>query len=189
MLRLRRPDAGFLSRVVAEQREVAPDYPGVGGTLRGETPAGFRADRHRVDLGDGDEVFDRAVRGLRDWAPHRSAGLVVETDGPISEGTTVVMAAPLPVGFAVAACRIVAVIDEQDAFGFAYGTLPLHPAKGEELFVVRRTAGAVSFEVVVFSRPRQVLAKLGGPVARRMQTRVTQQYVAGMVAAASTPSG
>ena len=54
-----------------------------------------------------------------------------------------------------APCRIVGVIEEEeDRWGFAYGTLPGHFEQGEEAFVVSRsTDGRVHFEVTAFSRP------------------------------------
>ena len=80
-----------------------------------------------------------------------------------------------------APCRIVGVIDEPNRWGFAYGTLPGHPEQGEESFHVRRTAGGeVSFEIVAFSRPAALLARLGSPVARIVQARVTRAYLEGV---------
>ena len=75
----------------------------------------------------------------------------------------------------------VRVVDEPDRYGFAYGTLPAHPEEGEERFVATRDeTGAVRFEVAAFSRPHDLLTKLGGPVARAVQRRATQQYLDGM---------
>jgi hypothetical protein len=56
-------------------------------------------------------------------------GLIVSVDGPPVAGLAVAMSAPPPVGFIDAVCRVVAVIDEPDRFGFAYGTLPDHPER------------------------------------------------------------
>jgi uncharacterized protein (UPF0548 family) len=38
----------------------------------------------------------------------------------------------------------------------------------------------VDFEVAAFSRPHDVLTKLGGPVPRAIQTRATARYLEGM---------
>ena len=63
-------------------------------------------------------------------------------------------------------------------FGFAYGTLPGHPEQGEEAFHVHRDAsGVVTVEIVAFSRPASLLARLGSPVARAIQQRTTRSYV------------
>ena len=114
---------------------------------------------------------------------HRGAGLAVAADGPVATGTTVVLAAPLPLGHALAACRIVATVDDPgERFGFAYGTLPLHPEEGEEAFIVTRdAAGGATFEIRVFWRPHHVLAKLGAPVATRLQRQATGRYLDAMV--------
>ena len=72
-------------------------------------------------------------------------------------------------------------VDERERFGFAYGTLPLHPASGEEAFVVERGPdGAVRFRVVAVSRPASPLARVGAPVARLVQRRVTNGYLEGL---------
>ena len=85
--------------------------------------------------------------------------------------------------YVVAACRIVWVVDEDDRFGFGYGTLPAHPECGEEAFVVRRDeAEQVHFDIRAFSRPRHLLARAGAPFARVIQERITRRYLAAMQA-------
>lgn len=61
--------------------------------------------------------------------------------------------------------------------GFAYGTLPGHPERGEEAFVVERAGIAATFSIVAFSRPAALAARLGGPIARGVQRRVTRAYL------------
>lgn len=81
----------------------------------------------------------------------------------------------------LAPCRIVYVLEEPYRRGFAYGTLPGHPERGEESFVVTRSPdGEVRFTVTAFSRPADLLARLGAPVAGRIQRRVTRRYVEGL---------
>lgn len=183
MLRLTRPSSGDLDGILAEQRSTVPGYPGIGGTVHGQFPPGFNHDHYEIRLGGTDEVWRRAVAALQDWAPQRGSGVVVATDGPVAEGTTVALAAPLPLGWAVAACRVVAAIDEPLRFGFAYGTLPVHPEEGEELFLLIRSDDVVRFEITSFSRPRHALARLGAPVARRVQVRMTRRYLGAMAEA------
>jgi uncharacterized protein (UPF0548 family) len=99
----------------------------------------------------------------------------------IAVGTDVVVALRIGPAWVVVACRIVSVMDTDDAYGFAYGTLPGHPERGEEAFhVVRAPDGEVTFQVVAFSRPADPLARLGSPVARRIQTRITKGYLEGI---------
>jgi uncharacterized protein (UPF0548 family) len=92
-----------------------------------------------------------------------------------------VLAIALPGISAIAACRIVYVVDEADRFGFAYGTLPAHPEQGEESFLVQRDAeGTIRFVVTAFSRPRHPLTRIGAPIARRIQLGVTRRYLNGL---------
>lgn len=75
-------------------------------------------------------------------------------------------------------CRVVYVVDEPDRRGFAYGTLPGHPEAGEERFVLRRRDdGSVELTIAAFSRPASMLAKVGGPLSRKIQDMMTQRYL------------
>jgi uncharacterized protein (UPF0548 family) len=81
----------------------------------------------------------------------------------------------------LASCEIVYVTDDTDRFGFAYGTLPSHPERGEEAFHVERSAdGEVTFGVIAFSRPADLFGRVGGPVARAVQNGVTNAYLEGV---------
>jgi uncharacterized protein (UPF0548 family) len=78
----------------------------------------------------------------------------------------------------VAAYRLISVFDEPDRFGYVYATLPLHPEEGEEaLFVERAADGKVHFELRVLSALHDPIARLGGPVSRRMQSAATRRYI------------
>jgi uncharacterized protein (UPF0548 family) len=81
------------------------------------------------------------------------------------------------------ACRIVYVVDEPgpvQRFGFAYGTLPEHAESGEERLTVERHEedSAVWYDILAFSRPRHMLARLGYPWARRVQKRFARDSAA-----------
>ena len=77
-----------------------------------------------------------------------------------------------------APCRVVYVVDGQREKGFAYGTLPGHPESGEERFAVLwREDDVVEIRIRAFSRPATWWARLGGPVARRVQLGITQRYL------------
>ena len=92
--------------------------------------------------------------------------------------------------WSAAPCRVVYVVEEADHVGFGYGTLPGHPECGEAAFAVSRdAAGAVVFRVWSFSRTVDPLARLGSPIARRIQKRVTQRYLDALVDAANAPDG
>jgi uncharacterized protein (UPF0548 family) len=129
----------------------------------------------------GPAAFDRGIDAIRTWAIHRGAGLQVATDGPIAMGTNVALSAALPVGFADATCRIVAVIDEPNRYGFAYGTLSVHPERGEEAFVLARDGDSpVRWDVSAVSSPVHPLARLLPPLANHLQDRAARRYLSAM---------
>ena len=73
--------------------------------------------------------------------------------------------------------RVVYVVDEPRRRGFAYGTLPGHPERGEESFVVERLADdSVWLVIRAFSRPSGPLVWIGYPVARLLQAVYTARY-------------
>ncbi|MEA2825638.1 MAG: hypothetical protein QOG43_77 [Actinomycetota bacterium] len=157
-------------------------YPEIGCTLvPGATPSFTRT------LGHGPAAFDGAVQGLREWAPQLALGARVHPpDAPITIGTTVLIvlrAGPLEV---VARDRIVVCVDEPGRFGFAYGTLPGHPERGEESFLVRLLPdGTVTGTVTVVAGPGSWPAKLGGPVLGVLQRWAVRRYLAALHAAAT----
>ncbi len=82
-------------------------------------------------------------------------------------------------------CRVVNVTDAEDQYGFAYGTLSVHPERGEESFtVVREGDGNVSFHIVAVSRPRPMLASAFPSAGRMLQRAATSRYLDSMRAAA-----
>ena len=181
MIRVPGPVEDDLARALATMAEAELTYPEVGAT-RGDLPPGYRHDRYERVLGPGPDVFAVACAGLRDWACHEGAGLVRLPERPeLREGVTLVQALPVGPARFLAACRIVYVIDQPTRFGFAYGTLPLHPETGEEAFVVSLDAdGLVRLRIVVFSRPRHPLARLGWFLGRQLQVRTTHRFLDGL---------
>lgn len=184
-LSLGRPTVADLEAIRLEQLHLPLSYSDVGATLRGERPRGYFHDTRTVDLGRGDEKFEAAKVALRAWAAHRGARILLAPVGaPIEVGTVVTMTLPVLGIHIHANCRIVAVVDEPDAFGFAYGTLTSHPETGEESFVIRKTAdGGVSFTVTAFSRPGELIPWCCLPVVRVLQHRAARQFGEGMKAA------
>jgi len=175
-----------------------PTYDEVGAT-DGVPPPGYRHVHRREVVGMGREAFAAAADALVGWRVHRAAGLRVTASGPAT-AVGVVVAQRFGVGplGLDAPCRVVAVVDEPAARGFAYGTLPGHPESGEERFVVRlhrpgteeptdsdEATASVTAEITTFWRPVTVLSRLGGPLTRVTQRLVTDRYLAALRAAAS----
>jgi uncharacterized protein (UPF0548 family) len=148
-------------------------------------PAGYRHDRYEALLGDGVGALERAGAALLAWRAQIGAGVeVFPPDSRVEAGETVVLL--LRAGlWAPAPCRVVYVIEEPDEVGFAYGTLPGHPECGEAAFtLVRGSEGQVTFVVRSFSRRVDPLARLGAPLARLAQLRVTRRYLTALAEAA-----
>ena len=181
MFTLTRPSDARIADVLRRQQDQPFSYAEVGAT-RTVPPAGYNVDVHRVPLGHGRATFAAAQDAICAWKmfPPEMTRLCFP-DQPIAVGTTVgVLCRDLGL-WSLHAARIVYVIDETaattagavDRFGFAYGTLPDHAERGEERFLVewRRTDDAVWYDILAFSRPRHLFAKLAYPYVRRLQRR------------------
>lgn len=153
-------------------------YPEVGATA-GELPAGYHHLRLERIVGHGRDDFERAADDLLSGAVQRRAGAIVQlSEVPLREGTHVQMRLRVgPLTFKIP-CVVVWVERTAESCGFAYGTLPGHPERGEERFEVRLTpSGEVTFRIVAFSSPGRWFTWLGGPVARLVQRKATERYL------------
>ena len=150
-------------------------YEPVGETWRATLPHGMH-EQTRV-IGHGADDLASAIDGLKQWASHRGAGLDVLQAPALQVGEVFVAVMPL-VAFEVRiTCRIVGVVDTPTSFGFAYGTLPVHPESGEESFVVTMEAdGSIVYRIRYYSTARHPIAKLGGPVTKAMQKQFVHRY-------------
>lgn len=143
-----------------------------------EPPPGFRHDSFRRVIGSGTEDFARARRGLEQWAAHRRSGVAVfPADAALDPGSTVAILTRQLGLWVLAACRVDSVIDESTRFGFVYATLPDHPERGYESFVVSVRDDQVTFEIDAVSRPAIPLVRLGAPVTRVLQRRASDAYL------------
>lgn len=141
--------------------------------------------RRDAALGSGADLFDRASRALINWDMHRRAGLVVVTDGPATVGRTVTLRPRTGPGawFRIAApCEVTSAIDRPTARGFTYRALPGHPETGWESFLVERdpATDVVRLWIEAESAHATLLAKVGAPVARYEQNRLTRRYLAAL---------
>ncbi len=154
-------------------RDQPLSYPEVGRVLT-DPPPGYRyfSRSRRVRSA---AAFDEVADAVLTWQVHARAGLRVRTSHRHAEPGTVVV---LHLGPLRIPCRVVTVIDEPRRRGFVYGTLPGHPERGEEAFVVdQRADGAVDLTVTAFSRPASRLARLGGPLGTGAQRLMTRRYL------------
>ena len=84
--------------------------------------------------------------------------------------------------------RFVGPEDHVERYGFAYGTLEAHAESGEERFSIewRRDDGSVWYDILAFSRPNHVLARLGYPLVRRLQKRFARDSHRAMLRAVAS---
>jgi uncharacterized protein (UPF0548 family) len=170
VISLRRPSDADLDALAARASTTAPTYAGDDGTA-----AAYRNNRWSRVVNAG-TTWDEAKQALSAWRAHSGAGVRVRPGVAPTVGGTVALAFRVGPVYVLAPCRVVATIEEADEFGFTYATLPGHPEQGEESFVLRRGPG-VEFHVTAVSRPADVLTRLGGPVAKLVQRRVTERYL------------
>jgi uncharacterized protein (UPF0548 family) len=149
------------------------------GATRGALPPGYRHVVRRARLGEGEGTFHRAVDALFTWRMHAGAGLTaVVAPAEAAVGELVVMRLGPPGFGPVVPCRVVWVEKGPRRAGLAYGTLPGHPASGEEAFVVEWAQDdAVYAQIRAFSRFVAPWARLGGPITRCIQDLATYRFI------------
>lgn len=194
MLFLRRPTEETIQAFLAAQARLNLTYAAVGVTAT-TPPAGYVMDHTRITLGVGEKVFVAAKVALEGWQQFRLGWLeALPADTPIKEGRVVAILARSVGLWWLNACRIVAVVDESGPvrrFGFAYGTLPDHAASGEERFLVEwdRQEGSVWYDILAFSHPRHLLARLGYLWLRRVQKQFGRESAVAMRRAVARGAG
>jgi uncharacterized protein (UPF0548 family) len=145
------------------------NYPEVGATREQVLPGGYHHLRYRAPLPAGS--FETAGEAVLTFRMHGAAGVKVRTSALRAE-PGVALTAGLGIGPVRlwAPCEVVWAVDDEHRAGFAYGTLPGHPQRGEEAFLVERDdAGRVWFGATAFSRPDRWFTRIGGPVVVAFQ--------------------
>ena len=177
MILLRKPSTDTVRAFLNAQAGLAFSYPSVGATAS-EPPEGYAVDHTRIRLGGGQPTFVAARAALERWDQFRLGWVEAwSPDNSIQPGGVVGVTGRSFGLWWLNACRIVYVVDGREGpvsrFGFAYGTLPGHVERGEERFLVEwdRSDDSVYFDILAFSRPRHVLARLGRPWVRQLQKR------------------
>lgn len=188
MFTLAEPSDRDIERFISSQTDLPFTYAEVGATRfdPATAPRAFTLDHNRVQLGNGVEVYERAVEALKQWRQFDLGWVTVVPHGVKVEKDAVVAVKARACGtWSLSASRVVYVIDEQGPIrraGFAYGTLPDHVECGEERFLIEWSPidDSVWYDILAFSRPRHPLVKLGSPVARRLQKRFARDSLATM---------
>ncbi len=185
MLAWHRPSDAEIGEYLARQAGQPLSYEFVGCTREKQPVArrGWNIDHHRVLLGHGSEIFDRACTAIDAWRMFPPQMTAVFGHAVPREKLMVAVlykASVLPLWLLMPA-RVVYTIGDTitrdghmiERYGFAYGTLPDHPERGEERFLVEwnRADDTVHYDLLAVSQPRHLLARLAFPFARHEQAR------------------
>ena len=184
------PSDAQLDKFLADAAQSRHSYAEVGATLDGVGPkSSYNIDHNRILLGKGEALFHRAALAVRDWKTFELGWVrPYPATASIRAGENVAVVVRWFGLYFVNGCRIVDTIHEHSPvprFGFIYGTLEDHAERGEERFSVEwdRHTDEVWYDIFAFSRPNQLLTRIGYPFARRLQKRFAADSKAAMVRA------
>jgi uncharacterized protein (UPF0548 family) len=185
MFLLSKPSEARIQQFIADQRELEVVDPSASLDST-EAPRGYTADHNRVEIGRGELAFARAAEALARWEMFKLGWLeLLPAAAPIEKGTTVAVVVRHFGFWSLNACKIVQVIDENETlrkYGFVYGTLPDHAERGQERFTVEwnRESDGVFYDILAWSRPNKLIAKLGYPISRALQKRFARDSMRAM---------
>jgi uncharacterized protein (UPF0548 family) len=190
MILLNRPSKVTIESFLAGLESASLTYnpPGITNQIT-QTPFYFTKDHCRVQLGNGEETYNRAILALKNWQQFNLGWLqVINTNTPIVSGATVGLLCSYGPLWVLFACRIIYIMNEGGAihkFGFAYGTLPGHPECGEERFTVEwhQSDNSVWYDILAYSYPGEFLTALGYPLTRALQKKFARESQLAMLRA------
>lgn len=145
-------------------------------------PKGYTVDHNRIQLGEGEAHYEKAVEAVRNWKMF-DLGWVRQVRSkdkvPIEPGVIAAVSSAQLGLHTLCLSRIIYTIDDTieidsqkvKRFGFAYGTLPTHVEAGEERFLIEwnQATDEVWYDVLAFSKPYHILTKIGYFYARMCQ--------------------
>jgi uncharacterized protein (UPF0548 family) len=186
MFLLSRPSDQIISRFLDSQRQLPFTYEAAGDWS--PPPRGYTLDHNRIKLGKGERVFRKAIEAINRWEMFNIGWIhLCWADTAIEAGATVAVLAQHFGFWSLHACRIVKTIDEDRRFGFTYGTLSDHAERGQERFLVewRTEDDSVWYDILAYSRPNHLLARLGYPITRMLQKRFARDSMRAMLRSTS----
>lgn len=152
-------------------------YKDVGASRTDIKIKGFDNDHTSMIIGQGEPTWEKAKEVLNNWNhfPFKWTKIEPAEEGIFVGNNVSVLFKLFGIWF-INSARIVYIIEEENKYGFAYGTLPGHIEKGEEIFYIDRDeTGVISYHIKAFSRPNNLLVWLGYPVARFFQRRFVRE--------------
>ncbi len=166
-----RPEPGMSYDVVGATQVAQGDW-----TAR---VAGFRRFERTVDVGPADD-WEKLSQAVLHWAVKTRSGFTVHPGPGASlrvrtgdDVTTEVGVGPWTVTEPV---RVVAVVETSQRCGFAYGTRPGHPVRGEEAFVLHRSDDRVLLTLRSLTRAGDGPWAMVFPILLLAQRRYRRRY-------------
>lgn len=134
-------------------------------------PDGYNHLHYHAVVGTGRRAFAATGAAVVEWRMHEGMHVRPRAEAPRAEpgvGLTLTLGVrPFRV---VAPCRVAWTKADERAIGFAYGTLPGHPERGEEAFLVELADDdSVHFTVTAFSGPAAWYTRAAGPLVPVLQ--------------------
>lgn len=154
--------------------------------LSEEPPIGYRL--HKISRAVPD--FENSCEALWTWAGHESAGIeLTPAEPPILMGKDI--AFTIPVGpFALTATgRIVALISDEDHYGFVYSTLDHHPFIGTEAIILDKSSGRSMLTISTVWRPNCLATRLPKPLVSMVIGKIKTRYLNGIAEAETATIG
>jgi uncharacterized protein (UPF0548 family) len=143
-------------------------------------PADLRVRERSTILGEGDELWQRAVAAVSGWKIKKRVGFrVAPDDDPVVAGRDYDLRFGIGRLRLPEPARVVWVEATGDLRGFGYGTRPRHPITGEEAFLVERLPdGRVRMTVRSVSRVSDGRWRILAPAIRVAQPWFQRRYLA-----------
>jgi uncharacterized protein (UPF0548 family) len=189
MFSLTAPSEDDIRHFISMHKDSSFSYAEVGSSAA-SLPAGYNIDHNRVELGTGEATWQRATAAIRAWRMFEMPWVsLYSPSGQPQVGIDVAVTVCHFGFYSLNACRIVYIVDEDGPvkrFGFAYGTLAEHAESGEERFTVEwdREHDTVWYDILAFSRPQKILARLAYPLSRSLQKKFARASKSAMFRAA-----
>ncbi|TKV28145.1 DUF1990 domain-containing protein [Arthrobacter sp. NamB2] len=139
---------------------------------------GYRRSEVTSVVGQGDDVWRRAVDEVLRWGVKTRSGFSVDCTTPVVPGQRVSVTVTFLGLSVVEPVEVVSVVNDGQRAGFAYRTRPGHPVRGEEAFIVSRHDDEVRLTVRSLTRaaPRHPW-RLLFPILLLVQRVVRRRYL------------
>jgi uncharacterized protein (UPF0548 family) len=184
MFSLNRPSDKLINEFLRSEQLQQFSYGEVGYTRScDKPPLGYRCNYRQVKVGEGVDVFEKAVATLKVFGHMNFDWVKVFCSEPeVKVGANIAVLAKHCHFWSLNACRVVYVLAEDGPirrFCFANGTLAEHALAGEERFQIclNTQDNVVTYDVFAFSRPCHTLAKVGYPAVRILQRRFGEDSI------------